>query len=46
MEGTDVRSDSTLDNLLRDMSQTIPVDLVISLIYGEIKTVCSIDLDV
>ena len=43
---TDVRSDSALDDPLRDVLQTVFIDLVVSFIDGEIKAVRSIDLDI
>ena|ERR1700685_2990823 len=43
---TDVRSYSALDDLLRNVLQTIFVNLVISFIDGEVEAVCPVDLDI
>jgi hypothetical protein len=42
----DIRSDSALHDSFRDVPQTVSVDLIVSFVYGEVKAVRSIDLDV
>jgi len=44
--GSDERSNSGFDNLLRDIPETVLVGLVVALVNGKVEPVGPVDLDV